>query len=167
MRIVVTEVLQQTARQRFGPHSLVSARPPPVTRLPRVGSYGGKDRVHYLVERLPGVDTDRAGCAQAALYGRQLVTWVFASVPDTAPVVVVPARIQSRQHRGLVDLQQEHLSEPVGHLLLIVRTAADVQRRRRRGPDQLVQSGRAEGQRRGRRSRSRAVIRTAARDRLR
>jgi hypothetical protein len=34
MRTVVTAVLQQTARQRFGSHSLVSDGPPPVTRLP-------------------------------------------------------------------------------------------------------------------------------------
>ena len=34
MRTVVTAILQQTARQRFGSHSLVSDGPPPVTRLP-------------------------------------------------------------------------------------------------------------------------------------
>ena len=34
---------------------------------------GGEDRVHHLVEGLPGVDRDRAGCAQAVLHGRQLV----------------------------------------------------------------------------------------------
>ena len=43
---------------------------------------------------------------------------------------------------GLVDLQQEHLGEAAGQLLLVVRTAADVQRRRRFGPDQLVEAGR-------------------------
>ena len=37
MRTVVTAVLQQTARQRFGSHSLVSDGPPPVTRLPPSG----------------------------------------------------------------------------------------------------------------------------------
>jgi len=54
--------------------------------------------------------------AQAVLQFRQLAAQVLASVPDTAPVVVVPARIQSCQHRGLVDLQQEHLGEAVGQL---------------------------------------------------
>ena len=36
MRTVVTAVLQQTARQRFGSHSLVSDGPPPVTRQGRL-----------------------------------------------------------------------------------------------------------------------------------
>src|SRR5271166_3783769 len=43
---------------------------------------------------------------------------------------------------GDVNLQQEHLSETVGHLWLVVRTAADVQRRWCCGPDQFVQPGR-------------------------
>src|SRR5580700_11736041 len=106
--------------------------------MTRAGEY----RVDYLVGGLPGIDGDRAGRAQAVLQYRQLATQVLPRVPDVAPVVIVPARIQSRQHSGLVDLQQEHLSEAVGHLWLVVRTAADVQRRWCRGPDQFVQAGR-------------------------
>src|ERR1700677_5199484 len=88
----------------------------------------GEYRVYHLVERLPGVNGDRPGCTQAVLQLRQFAAQVFASVPDAAPVVVLP-RIYSRQHGGLVDLQQEHLSEAAGQLLLVVRSAADVQRR--------------------------------------
>ena len=59
----------------------------------------------------------------------RLAAQVLAGVPDMGLVVVNQARIQSCQHRGLVDLQQEHLAEAVGQFVLIVRTAADVQRR--------------------------------------
>jgi len=105
----------------------------------------GEYRVRHLAGGLPGVDGDRPGCAQAVLQFRQLAAQVLAGVPDTAPVVVVPARIQSGQHGGLVDLQQEHLSEAAGQLELIVRAAADVQHRWCRGPDQFVQAGRVPG----------------------
>ena len=58
------------------------------------------------------------------------------------PVVVVPTRIQPCQHRGLVDLQQEHPAEAVGQLQLIVRTTAYVQRRWCCGLNQFVQADR-------------------------
>ena len=62
--------------------------------------------------------------------------------PRYGPSRVVPARIYACQHRGLVDLQQEHLSEAVGQLQLVLRSAADVQRRWCCGPDQFIQAGR-------------------------
>jgi len=82
-----------------------------VRRPPDVGEY----RVYHLVEGLPGVDGNRAGCAQAVLQFRQFAAQVLPSVADTAPVVIL-ARIYSGQHRGLVDLQQEHPGEAVGQL---------------------------------------------------
>jgi hypothetical protein len=58
-----------------------------------------------------------------------------------SPVIVL-ARIYSCQHDGLVDHQQEHVSEAIGQLELVGRTAADVQRRWCCGPDQFVEAGR-------------------------
>ena len=80
----------------------------------RASQRAGEYRVHHLVEGLSGVDGNRPECAQAVLQFRQLAAQLLASVPDTAPVVVVPACVQSCQHGGLVDLKQKHLSEAVG-----------------------------------------------------
>ena len=82
----------------------------------RAGQRAGQYRGSHLAEGQPGVDADRAGCAQPVLVSGQKAAQVLASVPDPAPVVVVAARIQPRQHGGLIDLQQEHLGEAVGQL---------------------------------------------------
>jgi hypothetical protein len=106
-----------------------------------VSQRAGEYRVRHLVERLPGVDRDHPECAQAGLISRQEPAQLLASIPDAAPVIV-RARIYARQHRGLIDLQQEHVRETISQLKLVGRAAAHVQGRRRCGPDQLVQAGR-------------------------
>src|SRR5579875_1206130 len=71
------------------------------------GQRAGEYRVGHPAEGLPGVNGDGAGCAQAVLVSRQEAAQVLASVPDMAPVVVVPALVQPCQ---------EHLSEATGQL---------------------------------------------------
>src|ERR1700735_3576643 len=46
MRTVVTAVLRQTARQRFGSHSLVSAGPAPVTRRRQIREQAALEPIH-------------------------------------------------------------------------------------------------------------------------
>ena len=100
----------------------------------------GEYRIHHLLEGLPGVDRDGSGCAQAVLQFRQPAACVLASVSGAAPGVVPAWRSQSCEHRGLVDFQQEHLSEAVGQLQFVVCPAAEVQRRRSCRRNQFVQA---------------------------
>ena len=89
----------------------------------------------------PGDDGNRPGCTERPCYSGSLRRW-YSRVSPIRPHSFVPALVQPSQHGGLVDLQQEHLSEAIGQLQLIVRTAADVERRWCRGTDQFVQASR-------------------------
>ena len=83
--------------------------------------------VHHVVQGAPGVDGNRPGRTHAVLISRQLAALVLASVSDTAEFLV--SACQSCQHRRLVNLQQEHLSEAIGQLQLSgSRDKADLRR---------------------------------------
>ena len=85
MRTVVTAVLQQTARQRFGSHSLVSDGPPPVTRLPPGRVRNGRRNT------APGAATRASARGGNEAYRREERTTI-SPADEASPVTVAAAR---------------------------------------------------------------------------